>query len=303
MKLRPSIFDSKSEAEIFRSLSSRWTPKLALYPSVPFPKIIEVSGEELRPKERDFFYKTNIDYTFCVGSGRPILSIEFDGIGGGYSKNGAYIPARPTIDPYRKLKLDFKLKLARKVNYPFVVVSYDEARMFDSDESLMFLDGIIGEVVAQDEFQRRVAEMYEESRPEIGRIEGADRDELLQDLVLAAEVEAEMAVDPVAQKASQYECLASDRKLAQRISESYLHDPPLPDMKDFFDVRALKARIAGIQKAVEVGYEITVDTPKGHVREAVWLRNFEGLGISPSSIAKKIAEYLVFKRACGDQAV
>src|SRR6266478_3223393 len=120
MKLRSSVFDSKSEAEVFRSLSSRWSPKLALYPSIPFPKIIEVSNEELKPSERDFFYKTNIDYTFCVRGGRPILSIEFDGIGGGYSKNEVYVPVRTTVDPYRKLKLDFKLRLARKVNYPFV---------------------------------------------------------------------------------------------------------------------------------------------------------------------------------------
>ena len=38
--------------------------EIDIYPELPFSKLIEIAPEELSQKERDFFYKTNVDYTF-----------------------------------------------------------------------------------------------------------------------------------------------------------------------------------------------------------------------------------------------
>ena len=71
--------------------------------------------------------KTSIDYTLCTKDGQPILSIEFDGLGEGFSRQGEYHQQTATVDPYRKLKMDFKLRIARNEAYPFFVVSFEES--------------------------------------------------------------------------------------------------------------------------------------------------------------------------------
>jgi hypothetical protein len=94
VKLRSTVFDSESEKGLFKSLESRWSSKLRLYPQLPLSRIIELNPQELSPAEKSYFYKTNVDYTLCDQRGCPILSIEFDGIGGGFSKDGVYLQAR-----------------------------------------------------------------------------------------------------------------------------------------------------------------------------------------------------------------
>lgn len=84
------------------------------------------TNDELTAGQRRFFYATNVDYTFCADDGRPLFSVEFDGIGGGYSSSGKYRQARATADPHRQLKMDFKLRVSNQVAYPLVVVSFDE---------------------------------------------------------------------------------------------------------------------------------------------------------------------------------
>ena len=102
MKLSRSIFDSDPEREVFRALEQRWSAKLRLYPQLPLSKIVVLEPtDRLTDGQRRTFYGTNIDYTFCDRDDRPLFSIEFDGIGGGFDRNGEYQQARRTSNPTR----------------------------------------------------------------------------------------------------------------------------------------------------------------------------------------------------------
>jgi hypothetical protein len=152
VKIRATVFDSKAEEDVFRRLQSRWSSELVLYPSLPLAKVICLGEDDLLPaNEERFFYQTNVDYTFCTPEGRPLFSVEFDGLGGGFSKAGTYIPHRRTQDRNRQWKLDTKLQFAAAVRYPLMVVSFEEVRSFD-DESITILDGIIGQFMAHRKF-------------------------------------------------------------------------------------------------------------------------------------------------------
>ena len=195
VKVRGSIFGSKSEARAFKTLLSRWSPNLSLYPSLPLANLLEVEAGELNPKERDFYLKTSVDYTFCELDGRPILSMEFDGLGGGFSRGTEYLQERETPDPYRKLKLDCKLRMANQVGYPLIVISSDEMEPVDNDERLTILDGIVGAFLSSQDTPRRLDEMLREKRSELEGLHPEVAHSLLQDLVLHAETDAEFAND------------------------------------------------------------------------------------------------------------
>ena len=133
MKIRKSIFGSKSEYGLFRTLQNRWSKNFDLWPSLPFSNIVELDKYEpsLSSKEREFFYNTNIDYTLCTKDGSPVLSIEFDGLGKGFSRNGEYIQIEESLDPYRKLKFDLKITIANKLDYPFYVIAFEESEVLE----------------------------------------------------------------------------------------------------------------------------------------------------------------------------
>lgn len=260
---------------------------------MPLSKIVRIDTEELAPKEREYFYKTSLDYTICQTSGRPLLSIDFDGIGGGFSRDGVYIQARETPDPYRKLKMDFKLVVTKAVNYTFLIVSYQEIESLDEEDSLTILDGIIGQALTKQEFRKLIKEMLEDERENIEEMQGSEQYDYIQDLVIQAEVIAELENDPIAIKAAKYNAACGNIGW----STEWLSDPPLPDIRDFFDVEGLKRRIEAMKHTVRQGCRIVVKTPKLVIVQPVWVRNFEGSGISPFTIAENIAQYLAFKRA------
>lgn len=151
-----TIFDSRSEERLFRALDSRWSERGTIYPQLPLAKLVELDDNDahLIRGERDYFYSSNVDFTFCRDN-RALLSIEFDGIGGGFSRDGTYIPVRDTDDPHRELKMGFKLRAAVATDYPLVVVSYDETRAVAPDTSLTILDSIIGNVLGDIDFRER----------------------------------------------------------------------------------------------------------------------------------------------------
>lgn len=296
MKLRSTIFGSKAEAELFHSLQSHWSPKLTLYPSLPLANIIQIDPKELSPGQLEYFYKTSVDYTFCQANGLPILSIEFDGIGGGFSRDGTYMQVREAPDPYRKLKIDFKLKAAATVNYPLIVVSYEEKESLDREDSLTILDGIVGQLLAQKEFIRHLNEMIEVSKTEIEGLQRTERGDYIEHLITAAEVKADSEMNPIARKADDYHVACISLGVTNYRFE-YLHDPPLPSIKDVFDLEGLRTRINAMKHTLKIGCKIVVNTPKNEIIKVAWVRNFEGYGIFPGLIAENIARYLVFKKA------
>ncbi len=295
MSARTSIFDSQSESELFRTLDSRWSPSFGLYPQLPFPKLIEVDDERLTDGERRFYYSTNVDFTLCDKSGRPLLAIEFDGIGGGFSRDGEYVPGRETNDPNRKLKLDFKLRLSRDHDFTLVVISYEETRQLGPGESLAIVDSIIGQILSRKRLDGLLSERVNDALFLIETWPEWARNEYLQDVVMGAEVDAKLEADPIALLASQYAALCADYGVANHRQE-FISDPPLPEVKDLFDVEEVKARIAAMQSATRIGCRLVVPTPQATVVQTIWVRNFQGLGVSPYVVAKNIAEYLAFKR-------
>jgi hypothetical protein len=250
MKIRDTIFDSLSESQAFQALESAWKSKLKIYPSLPLSKIIEIKINELSEKERDFFYKTNVDYTFCNLSGRPLFSVEFDGMGKGISRHGFYIPSQETSDKYRKLKLDFKLKLAKSLKYPLMIISYDEIEPLEEGDSLTILDGIIGQLLAKKRFSanlRRVSEIIEDSN--IEQMMPDESYDFIQDLVTSSEVEAELSTDIIAKKAVEYEKAFSNKIKNYNQNAGYLTDTVLPDIGVFpdIDINAFEARIQAMK--------------------------------------------------------
>lgn len=300
MQVSTSIFDSKAEREAFLALESRWSPKIKPYPQLPLAKLVKLDAtDKLTAGQKRFFYATNVDYTFCADDGRPLFSVEFDGIGGGYSSSGKYRQARATIDPHRQLKMDFKLRVSNQVKYPLVVVSFDELQALDSKESLTILDGIVAQFVTRRERDALIQELVDDHTGTIEQLEGWERDEYLQDLVLQAEVLAELEHDPVviARMEAQQE---ADRFDLSRYRKEWVFDPPLPDLSGGWppSVESFEARIDGWAKAERVGVRAEVPTPLGTVAKTVWLRNIgHGSGLTPHLIAEEVALMLAFRSA------
>jgi hypothetical protein len=81
--------------------------------------------------------------------GIPILVTEFDGIGGGFSRDLQYVSRIvPVRDRNRSRKLQAKLAICAHAGIPAVVVSMPEQERIDEDGHLTLLDGIIGEALA-----------------------------------------------------------------------------------------------------------------------------------------------------------
>lgn len=299
MNIKKSVFGSEPEYELFKSLQNRWSKNFDLWPSLPFSCIVELEKSEpsLSYKERDFFYNTNIDYTLCKKNGSPVLSIEFDGLGKGFSRNGEYIQIKESRDPHRKLKLDLKIKITKKLNYPFYVISFEESEELAPDLNLTIVDGIIGQVLTKKEFREKLKTLYDENLEMIESLPNYAQREYVQDLVWDAETIAELRSDPIAELGAKYLHEATEKGIINSWKEEFLNDPPLPEGDPFEDHTILEKRIGLIKNAVRVGYRIIINTPKVVIIETVWVRNFEDNFISPSHIAKNIAEMLAFKKA------
>jgi len=297
MKIKSSVFGSGSEKELFKTLESHWSKKFNIYPSLPFTSIIDIRDSELNQKQEEFLYKTSVDYTLCTKADKPLLSIDFDGLGHGFSKNGEYIQIIPTKDPYRKLKFDLKLDVTKKVLYPLFVISYDEKVPIGEDLHLTIVDGIIGEFLAWRHTHRLINERLKENEHRIAELSNHERQKYFQDLVIGAEVEAELTWDPISSKAAEYEGLGIRRGLWKGYSAEYLCDPELPEGDPFSDLDLLKRRAEAFKEVRRIGRKITVRTRMGEISETVWVRNCEGWGVSPGIIAENIAELIVFKRA------
>lgn len=299
MRLKKSVFGSRSEHYLFTSLQSRWSKNFDVWPSLPFSSIVAIEETEtpLSAKERNFFFKTSVDYTLCTKRGAPILSIEFDGLGAGYSRQGEYIQVENSTDPYRKLKLDLKLRISKEIGYPFYIISFEESKALSQDLSHTIVDGIIGQVLAKREFHKKMKTLYDENRQAIESLPACAQREYIQDLVLDAETIAELRWDPIADLASKYQFEATEKGITKGFKTEFLNDPPLADGDPFEDISVLKRNIDAMKNAVRVGCRIIIDTPKIAIIETVWIRNFEDGLISPLHIASNIAEMLAFKKA------
>ena len=58
VKVRTTVFDSKAEERVFRSLQSRWSSELVMYPSLPLAKLITLEEHDLLPANEERFFVT-----------------------------------------------------------------------------------------------------------------------------------------------------------------------------------------------------------------------------------------------------
>ncbi|MEW6355072.1 MAG: DUF2726 domain-containing protein [Planctomycetota bacterium] len=154
----PLLFDSDSEKRAYTKVRTHWQKYLDVYPQVPVRKALgydKLKNLSISDQAREYLLKTEFDFVVCDRSASPILAVEFDGLGHGFSRHGKYIQVVKTEDPHRKLKLDAKINACECCGLPIVVVSYPEIEPADDpDCPVMVLDGVIGEVLASQKFQK-----------------------------------------------------------------------------------------------------------------------------------------------------
>lgn len=299
MTLRPTVFDSAAERAVFKALEGQWGDELRLYPQLPLSKLFSGPPTESTPQERSFFYKANVDYTLCDVQDRPIVSVEFDGIGGGFSREGEYLHGEDlSYEPDRKQKLEFKLRLAKDADYPLYVVSYEETKPLEKGETLTVLDGIISRVLYKRRERELITRYAEEERDEIAQMADDVADEYVQDLVLRAGVEAEIETDVFDSDRLKY-TLQHMKLIDQPRVVHYEHPPAVSEVMDrsgSWDFDALWKRQEGLDKAVAHGTKIVLEMNGGPtVVRNVRIRAV-GDWFSAHQLSEKIATYLALKQ-------
>jgi hypothetical protein len=300
MRIRETVFGSGSEKELYTTLHSRWSEDFNLFPNLPFPNIIELDGDEVSPSEWEYLLKTNVDITLCSkGEDRPLLSIEFDGMGHGFSRDGKYIQTHPSSDPHRKLKLDLKLRIAKAVKYPLVILSYEEKNPIGPELTLTVADGIIGQIIAKKRTHELIVESLE--RKPIESVHPEEVQAELDWIVDSADVQAKFEWNPVARLAAEYEYALSSLSIIKSGKCEPGIYPDLPDLeyRQFLGgptVESLRARHRAIEEATKIGCRYHVETDKGRFSDTVWLRNITGPGIHPAGLAEDFTKVVVLKR-------
>lgn len=193
--IRETVFDSAAEHDVFRALGSQWSPPFQVFAQLPLSNVLADPPPGATQTEQNFHRKTSIDFTLCDQNHRPLLSAEFDGMGHGYSREGVYVAAQPVEkDPYRKTKLDYKLRLAKQAGYPMFVVSFDETQPIEQGETLTVLDGIIGRVLARAKGREFAQQSVDEHQQQIDQLEH-EADDYISDLVIEADYLAKLEHD------------------------------------------------------------------------------------------------------------
>ena len=148
MAVRESIFGSKSEERGFRSIEYTWGERYRVIPQFPMSGLFEPNPARVREGTSNLFFKTSFDYMLATEEGRPLLAIDFDGMGKGFDRDGEYVQIEATKDRYRKSKFDFKLRYAIENDFPYHIVASEEFNYLGDGAELTLVDGIIGSVLS-----------------------------------------------------------------------------------------------------------------------------------------------------------
>jgi len=313
MKIRDSVFGSPPERELYGTLKSRWAGKFNLYPSLPFTNIIDIQGADIGEKEKQYLFKTSVDVTLCEKeTGEPIVSIDFDGLGHGFSHEGKYIQVRQSKDPFRKLKFDLKLRVTQKTSYPYVIVSFEETHPFSEDLELIIVDGIIGRILARKRFRELLKERGDELRCVglEGFIDFVERKKMyeahgqqytehdyVQEQIWSLEAMADSEYNPISRQAWVLIAELIKRGIYEGEALKYIEEPPAPVLRDISDVETLEKRIEALNDPfTKVGCEVSFKVkglPKD-ISSRVLIRN---LGSDFDSLSMEIARLLAAKKA------
>ncbi len=305
---RESIFDSGAEKKLFRELESRWTPKLRLFTQTPLRSLLEIGPAEIarmKGRHKRYFRSASVDFTFTDIDGKPLLSIEFDGIGGGFGHGRRYVPVNSTSDPNREWKMNFKLRAAGRAGYPLFVLSFEEIEPLAEEDSITIVDGIVGQLLSRQEGRVLLEEMLVEDDDQLRRLSQSEAHERIQDLLLQAEVLSDLEHDPLAKTIAK-EGSELFKRYGLGTGEAqypWFCDPPTPDTDGFPpSPEVLKARIDAYRNAKRVGAKVGVSTGTGtgkrsYIHATVWMRNLgQEHGLVPELIAEQIAHLCALRK-------
>jgi hypothetical protein len=304
MPIRESIFGSPRERHVFEKLRAQWGADYHLYPGLKFAHIVDLHDLTLSPDETKFLLATEVDYTLCNQDDQPLVSIEFDGMTKGVSRDGAFVSGRPDTDPSRARKFDLKLRVAELVGYPFAVVSNQEAAPLSDDDTLMVLDGIVGQVLAMKEARQEITRLGDVLPGEVEGMSQEERDEYIQDRVLDIEIEAEFRHDPLTRLAAELQHRLMETGCSTGGSgHRYLDDdtvPPFPEPPFQFTPESytafLQERSRALGTAKRHGSESTIVTTVGTFKATAWIRNF-GIGSGCLTVVENISKIRALRQA------
>jgi len=303
MGIKKSVFASKAEGDGFRSIEHEWADNYRIFLSFPFSALFE-PDKSIRDTSH-LFYKTSVDYLLCTKPGKPLLAIDFDGLGHGHNRNGEYVQMRKTEDPFRKLKFDFKLKYAKRWKFPYCVVSYDEFEPIGETPYMAVVQGIIGYVVAKIDFQTRIEEEVRLHQSSIDALPAHEQYEYIGDMVIEQDWGSWLEHSPMEQRIGDlFNEIAKLGAEVKKWNHRDLFDPELPDLEfppgrehDMFGatLESFKARLKAMDEADRIGSVCSLDTSIGEVSDIAWMRNVENFSQS-MRIVKSIAELLAYEK-------
>ena len=277
MAVRDSIFGSKREEEGFRSIEHSWGADYALHPQFPLSALLTPDCK-LPEDEWDLFLKTSIDYVLATKEGLPILAIDFDGMGGGFDRDGEYVQVRATQDPNRKRKFDWKLSFAEQNGFPYHIVSSGEFRHLGRGIELTVVDGIIGSVIANKKILESAPSFLEEHANAIEDQPDWYKSEFIQDLLMGLEIECEAEHSKIWRK----KCEVMAQIVSITGTMSYPHryftfeEPECPSVEwpPWENSEAFQRRVEAFKRVEVWGCTVTIsDTPIGEVSATVRVRN------------------------------
>jgi hypothetical protein len=294
MKKAKIIFGSGSELRAFDAIDKHLPAGWRLYANTPLPRIVEVERNELPEKKWNFYLKTSVDFVLTNLGHEPVLALEFDGIGHGYSAGTRYVIRREVEgDPYRELKVNFKIDTCYAVGLPLVVISFEEIETVTGDDVLALINSMIGAHIASHEYRETIEQWDRE-----GRGKGKTFEEMLwDDSTLRSELQIKN--DPFL---SRLEAIWDEfENLGASWSCTSLSKPDV--------TTAMRER----RSFDSVGCRYVVKGGKLPIPVimTVWVRNFAGdemgaslipdlipsHGINPLKVAENIAWYLSHKKA------
>lgn len=276
MAVKASIFGSRSEERGFRSIEHTWAGDYAVYPQFPLSALFTPD-----PSWRDtsnFFFKTSVDYVLCTNKGRPILAIDFDGLGGGFDRDGEYVQVEATPDRFRKSKFDIKLRFSQQNCFPYHIVSSEEFRFLGDGIELTVVDGIIGSIIAKEHFLDLAPSFLEEHTEEIETQPHWYKSEFIQDLLMGLEVDCDVEHSRIFRK----KCEIMDQVRSLAGAHSYpqeyrwFEEPECPnvDWPPWENPAAFQRRVEAMKRVEFWGCIVTIsDTPVGKVSARVRVRD------------------------------
>lgn len=293
MAVRDSIFGSMGEARGFRSIEHTWGKKYRLCPQIPMSALFTPN-----PRWRgtaNYFFKTSMDYVLCTNEGRPLLAIDFDGMGRGFDRDGEYVQIEATTDRYRKSKFDFKLRYAVENGFPYHIVASEEFKFLGDGIELTLVDGIIGSVLSRRSFAERAPAFLEEHAEDIASQSAWYKSEYIQDLLTELEFDCDWQNNPITRKS--WEAFGRVRDIVGNFgwSERPFSEPECPsfDWPPWNDLERFKARTDALKKVSAWGCVVTIrDTPVGEVSEVVKIRNVA----NAYSLVVEIARWMTWNK-------